>query len=91
MWALATRWDPMTQTDIIDGTWSGEIDPMISPEKRAAGDFTNSRAIIYAVRPFRWKDQFPRVNAVPAAYLAEVERKWGDSLDFLRRQRNGIR
>lgn len=23
MWALATRWDPATQTDIIDGCWSG--------------------------------------------------------------------
>ena len=23
MWALATRWDPRTQTDIIDGCWNG--------------------------------------------------------------------
>ena len=26
-WALATRWDPKTQTDIIDGCWTGYIDP----------------------------------------------------------------
>ncbi len=23
MWAIATRWDPKTQTDIIDGCWTG--------------------------------------------------------------------
>jgi 4-hydroxy-3-polyprenylbenzoate decarboxylase len=86
MWALATRWDPKTQTDIIDGAWSGEIDPMIPPEKRAAEDFTNSRIIIYAVRPYHWKDEFPRVNMVPLHYRDEVERKWADRLDFLRQR-----
>ena len=44
MWALATRWDPKTQTDIIDGCWTGHIDPMLTPEKREAGDITNSAA-----------------------------------------------
>ena len=29
MWALATRWDPKTQTDIIDGCWTGHIDPRL--------------------------------------------------------------
>lgn len=87
MWALATRWDPKTQTDIVDGGWSGEIDPVITPEKRAAGDFTSSRAVIYAVRPYGWKDQFPRVNAVPRDYLSEVEAKWIGVLPFLRDQR----
>ena len=23
MWAVATRWDPKTATDIIDGVWTG--------------------------------------------------------------------
>ncbi len=82
-WALATRWDPKLQTDIIDGEWSGDIDPLISPEKRAAGDITSSRIIIYAVRPYRWKDQFPKVNAFAPDYLAEVERKWKGQLRFL--------
>jgi 4-hydroxy-3-polyprenylbenzoate decarboxylase len=91
MWALGTRWDPKTATDILDEAWTGEIDPLLSPEKRAAGHFTNSRAIIYAVRPYHWKDQFPRVNAVPLTYLHEVERKWIDTLAFLRdfRDRQG--
>ena len=52
MWAVSTRWDPKTATDIIDGMWTGYIDPMLLPERRAKDDLTNSRIIIYAVRPF---------------------------------------
>jgi hypothetical protein len=56
---------------------------MILPERRAAGDSTNSRIIIYAVRPFAWKDEFPKVNAVDPAYSSEVARKWKGKLKFL--------
>ena len=83
MWAVATRWDPKTATDIIDGVWTGLIDPMLLPERRAAGDLTNSRIIIYAVRPWAWKDAFPKVNAIDPAYAAEVVRKWAGKLKFL--------
>jgi 4-hydroxy-3-polyprenylbenzoate decarboxylase len=83
MWAVATRWDPKTATDIIDGVWTGLIDPMLLPERRAQHDLTNSRIIIYAVRPFAWKDEFPKVNAVDPAYSAEVARKWAGKLKFL--------
>jgi 4-hydroxy-3-polyprenylbenzoate decarboxylase len=84
MWAVATRWDPKTQTDIIDGCWTGYIDPRLSPGKRNSGDVTTSRMIIYAVRPFHWKDQFPAVNAVSREYAEAVRKKWGDQLPFLR-------
>jgi 4-hydroxy-3-polyprenylbenzoate decarboxylase len=84
MWALATRWDPKTQTDIIDGCWSGYLDPILSPDKRAAGEMTNSRMIIYAVRPYHWKDQFPKVNTVSKEYAEQVRRKWQDKLTFLK-------
>jgi 4-hydroxy-3-polyprenylbenzoate decarboxylase len=83
MWAMATRWDPKNQTDIIDGCWSGNLDPTLSPEKRATGNLTNSRIIIYAVRPFHWKDDFPKVNMVARDYAAEVAAKWKDKLKFL--------
>jgi len=83
MWAMATRWDPKTQTDIIDGCWTGHIDPALSPEKRAADDITNSRMIIYAVRPWHWKDEFPKVNAVEKGYADEVRNKWKSQLKFL--------
>jgi 4-hydroxy-3-polyprenylbenzoate decarboxylase len=56
---------------------------MLLPERRAKGDLTNSRIIIYAVRPFAWKDKFPQVNAVDPAYSAEIARKWAGKLKFL--------
>jgi 4-hydroxy-3-polyprenylbenzoate decarboxylase len=85
MWAVATRWDPKTQTDIIDDCWTGYIDPRLPPEKRHSGDASLSRAIIYAVRPFHWKEEFPKVNAVSSDYAEAVRRKWAERLPFLRR------
>jgi 4-hydroxy-3-polyprenylbenzoate decarboxylase len=83
MWALATRWDPKTQTDIIDGCYTGHIDPALSPEKRERGDITTSRMIVYAVRPWHWKDEFPKVNMVSREYADEVRSKWKGKLRFL--------
>ncbi|MEA2988615.1 MAG: hypothetical protein QOG83_1326 [Alphaproteobacteria bacterium] len=88
MWALATRWDPKTQTDIIDGCWTGYIDPILHPDRRDAHDLTNSRIIIYAVRPYHWKDEFPKVNAVSTKYADKVRDKWIGKLQFLS-QRKG--
>ena len=84
MWALATRWDPKTQTDIVDNCWTGNLDPTLPPEKRASGDLTNSRINIYAVRPFHWKEQYPKVNQFDAAELEKVRAKWKDALPFLK-------
>lgn len=83
LWAMATRWDPRTQTDIIDGCYTGYIDPVVSPQKRDSGDITTSRIIIYAVRPWHWKDQFPRVNTVPESYSNEIAAKWKGKVRFL--------
>lgn len=85
MWAVATRWDPKEQTDIIDGCWTGLIDPRLPEEKRENGDTTTSRMIIYAVRPFHWRDKFPTVNSVSQDYADAVRRKWSNELDFLRK------
>lgn len=83
MWAIATRWDPKSQTDIIDGCWTGYIDPRLPPDKRESGDTTLSRIIIYAVRPFEWKDRFPISNMIDRNYAAAIRDKWGDQLPFL--------
>jgi 4-hydroxy-3-polyprenylbenzoate decarboxylase len=85
MWAISTRWDPRGQTDIIDGCWTGLIDPPLPPEKRENGDTTTSRMIIYAVRPFHWRDKFPAVNTVDRDYAETIRRKWSKELDFLRK------
>jgi len=62
IWAMLTRSDPATSIDIIRGTWSTLLDPRIDSEARKRGNFTNSRAIIDACRPWHWRDRFPRVN-----------------------------
>src|SRR5207248_11103548 len=85
LWAMGTRWDPKTQTDIIDGCWTGHIDPVLDPAKRERGDITNSRIIIYATRPYHWRDEFPAVNEIPKAYAEQVGAKWADKLEYLRK------
>jgi 4-hydroxy-3-polyprenylbenzoate decarboxylase len=62
VWALLTRSDPATSIDIIRNAWSTPLDPRIEPERKAAGDLTNSRAVIDACRPWHWRDQFPKVS-----------------------------
>ena len=85
MWAISTRWDPKTQTDIIDGCWTGQIDPSLPPEKRDNEDTTTSRMIIYAVRPWHWFKEFPKVNEVERDFAENVRAKWAPQLDFLRK------
>jgi 4-hydroxy-3-polyprenylbenzoate decarboxylase len=85
MWALATRWDPKTQTDVIDGCWTGHVDPLLTPEKRESGDITTSRIIMYAVRPYHWKDEYPKVNLIDPAYAEQVRLKWRDKSKFIKK------
>jgi 4-hydroxy-3-polyprenylbenzoate decarboxylase len=77
IWAMITRSDPATSIDIIHNCWSTPLDPRISPEDRAKGNLTNSRAIIDACRPFHWKDQFPAVNMPEPEVMKEAYEKWG--------------
>ena len=83
-WAIGSRWDPKTQTDIIDNCWTGHIDPRLSPEKREAGDISMSRMIMYAVRPFHWRQDFPRINEVEKSYADEMRHKWAGKLKFIK-------
>ena len=47
-----------------------------TPEQKASGDITNSRAIIDACKPFHWKDEFPMVNAPGPEVLKEAREKY---------------
>jgi len=60
LWAIATRCDPESSIDIIRHCTSQYLDPRLPPEKRQTRDYTMSRAVIDATRPFAWKEQFPR-------------------------------
>jgi 4-hydroxy-3-polyprenylbenzoate decarboxylase len=77
IWAMCTRSDPATSIDMIHGAWSTPLDPRLDPEDRARGNFTNSRAIIDACRPFHWRDKFPRVNALDPDTLKKAREQFG--------------
>ncbi len=85
LWAMCTRSDPATSIDIIHSAWSTPLDPRIPPEKRERGDFTNSRAIIDACRPYHWRDQFPKVNMPSKAVQIEMRERFGWVLESWRR------
>ncbi|HWO40560.1 MAG TPA: UbiD family decarboxylase [Candidatus Eisenbacteria bacterium] len=80
LWALSTRCDPQSSIEIANQCWSSPIDPRLDPEKRAAGDFTNSRAILDACRPFSWRDRFPKVHSIDSEYQNEIRQKWKELL-----------
>ncbi|MFM1814783.1 MAG: UbiD-like subunit of potential (de) carboxylase, partial [Pseudomonadota bacterium] len=77
MWAVLTRSDPATSIDIITNAWSTPLDPRIEPWRKERGDFTNSRAIIDATRPYAWKDQYPDVNQSSPEVRREAMEKFG--------------
>jgi hypothetical protein len=77
-----TRVDPATNIDIIDGCWSTPLDPRMPPEKRESGDHTNSRAVFYAVRPFAWKDKFPKVSRSSRELREKTIAKFKDIIPF---------
>jgi len=82
IWAVATRCDPATGIDVIRGCWSTPLDPTIHPERKEAGDNTNSRAIIDACRPFHWKEKFPPEIEWSPERLQGAFAKWKSLLDW---------
>jgi len=76
IWAICTRSDPAADIDILRRCWSGPLDPIISPERRARRDFATSRAVIDATRPFEWRTQFPKVSESSPAVRESILAKW---------------
>ncbi len=76
LWAVATRCDPATSLEVIRGCWSTPLDTTIPPEQRAKADFTNSRAIILATRPYYWKKDFPKEIRSTREYREQILKKW---------------
>jgi len=77
LWAIWTRSDPEESVDLVRNCWSTPLDPRISPERRAKGNFTNSRMVIDATRPFEWRDKFPAVVGTSAELQSKLRAKWG--------------
>ena len=78
VWALASRVEPEESVDLIRNCRSSPLDPRLSPEKRAKRDFTNSRLVIDATRPFYWRDQFPKVVGTSRELQNKMREKWGE-------------
>ncbi|MBI4334309.1 MAG: UbiD family decarboxylase [Chloroflexi bacterium] len=76
LWAMSTRCDPATSMEVITGCWSSPLDTTIAPDRKAKGDFTNSRAIILACRPYHWRKEFPKVNRASDELRALTMAKW---------------
>ncbi|MCZ6725367.1 MAG: UbiD family decarboxylase, partial [Thaumarchaeota archaeon] len=78
LWALGTRVDPTNSIDIIRDCLSTPLDSMIPPDKRSKGDFTTSKAVINACRPWAWRKEFPKdVRSSPELREKTLE-KWKD-------------
>lgn len=76
LWALATRCDPATAINVLTDCWSTPLDPRITPERRAAGNFTNSVAIIDACRPYHWQKDYPETCYFSAEERQKALDKW---------------
>lgn len=81
IWAISTRCDPKSAITVIDNCWSTPLDPAMPPEKKDAADFTNSRAIVNACRPYAWKDRFPPVNTLSPELRSKITEKWRRELE----------
>ena len=81
IWAVCTRSDPATSIDIIPRSWSTPLDPRIPPERKAAGDFTNSRGLIDATRPWEWRDQYPALNVPSREVRDRAFERWRHLLE----------
>jgi UbiD family decarboxylase len=75
IWALSTRSDPAQDIDILRHGWSNPLDPMLTPDDKAAKRLWNSRALINACKPFDRLSNFaPVAEASPALTRATKEK-----------------
>jgi UbiD family decarboxylase len=81
IWAMLSRYDPATSVDILHRMRSTPADPRLTPEQRKVRDFTNSRMVIDATRPYEWKEKFPRVNAPSQEITQKAREKFGYLLE----------
>ena len=72
LWAMSTRFDPMTDIDLIQKAWASKRDPLWLP-----GNF-NNRILVDACIPYdmKLKKTFPTVVDVSAELRAKIKAKW---------------
>lgn len=80
LWAMCTRVDPATAVDIVRDAWTADLDPRVSPARRAQGDLTVGRMLINACKPFAWREHFAKTNVFGAEDRQKLQAKWGELL-----------
>ena len=83
-WAISTRADPADSVQLLK-SWTTDLDPRLPPEKRERNDFTMSRVLIDACKPFHWRDKFPMTNKFETAKRREIAAKWSGEIAELGR------
>lgn len=76
IWAIATRCYVRDGLDIVKSVWASVCEPAMPPEERSPRGYTSDRVLIDACRPYRWLDEFPKVNAFSTSFKDAVEQKW---------------
>ncbi len=74
LWALCTRSEAV-EMDIIKKAWSTPLDPRI---RKPTDDFSNSRGIIYAVKPYEWYNEFPPTVGISEQLRKQTLDKWAN-------------
>jgi len=81
--AMCTRVDPSESVEILNHSWTSDLDPRVPPEKRDKGDFTIGKMLIDACKPFHWRDRFPMSNRFSLDMRAKVREKWRQEIPEL--------
>jgi len=76
LWAVGTRCDPENAVKVVTGCKTHTLDPGLSPDKRKKGDFTVSKVMIDACRPYTWAKDFPPVNRCSTELRQKTLTKW---------------
>lgn len=80
VWAMSSRVDPAIAIDIVPGFLNSPLDPAFSPEQRAQKNFSMAKCIIYACKPYYWRNQFARTNTATDEMKKAVLDKFGKLL-----------
>lgn len=76
LWAISTRCEPANGITIYPNLKGSTLDPLISPERAAKGDYKHSKMLIDACKPFDWKDKFPSTNDLTGTMKDTISKKW---------------
>ena len=78
LWAMCTRVDPERDIEVLPGSTSSPLDPIIHPEKRTFP--VAAQVVIDATRPYEWRERFPEVVASSPQLKQQVLSRWAEAL-----------